>query len=183
MNDAESALVNITVQLAALVGTDLVAFDTAVADSQTDFDKAVSILGGTSPVTNAVSDLLVATSATSPANQDVIQRITDDKLEHAQRATELAVARIQEAGGHVEAGSAKLQEGMAQLGKSDKRFQGYVQEAQARIGTAQAYLQEVQSRLGTAQNFATTGKDALTEHNALHQKFENRLNQFMQGRS
>lgn len=136
-------------------------FDTAIADVQGDLETAQNVLGsGPSPVTNAVDDLLVAASATSPADEDVIQHISDGRLNHADRATALAEARVGEATATVQTAQGKLDEARAELENIQTHIAGvnpywanataYFDEAKAYVAEAQGYAAEVNARLAQA---------------------------------
>lgn len=79
-------------------------------DCHTEIDNAIKILGSTSPVPNSVNALLVAAAATVPADEDAIQHLSDDLLDHAKVSTGLGQARIQEAATLVQAASSKAAE-------------------------------------------------------------------------
>ncbi len=191
-----SAEIDIAVTEAATMYTsgsgsaDITAFGTAISDAQTDFDFAISILGGASPETNAVDDIHVAGTVTSPADQDVIQLLTDRKLDAARIALGLGDARIKEAAGHISGGSAKITEARAQLDNwsaqwgavgqqaaiSDKflaEAKGYIEEAgghaaeiQTRLAQATTKRQEGASRISSGGAFLTEAGARIESGNA-----------------
>ena len=144
-------------------------FDTAIADVQADIESAQNVLGtGPSGVANAVDDLLVAASATTPADQDAIQYLDNDQLPHAQVAIGIAQTRVQEAGVTVQSATAKLTEAQAELqnisshGETISAYgttvSNYIKEALAYIQEAQGHAAEIQVRLAQATTKREEGK-------------------------
>ncbi len=85
----------------------------SLMSGHTDLGNVISILGSTSPVTNSVNALLVAATATSPADEDALRHLANDMVEHARAATGIAQARIQEAAAITQAAIGKAAEAKA----------------------------------------------------------------------
>ena len=137
-------------------------FSTAIADVQGDMDAAISVLGSTSPDTNAVNALLVASAATSPADQDAIQLLSEDRLDKANVAINLAGQRINEANGIVRSGSGKIAEAQAELAN----IRAHIAPINLYFTNAASYFAEAASYLAEALGFADEVKGHLSQAGA-----------------
>lgn len=173
-------------------------FVTAIADVQTDMDSAVSVLGSTSPGTNAVNALLVASATTSPADQDAINFISTDDLEKANAVINLARGRIEEAANIVNAGSGKISEAQAELENIKAHVQpinayytgseaklkeaaGYIGQSNGYLGAAQTFLAESGIHIQTAGIYLKHSEQSKGEADVLQQKYEKDRTEYARG--
>ncbi len=172
-------------------------FDTAMADVQGNLDSAQDILGmGPSPVTNAVKDLLVAASATDPADTDAVGYLNKTFVEQTRAAIELGRSRVQEAGTVVQSAIGKVSEAQAELQNIDEHFkgvtqylvvaggyfkeaEGYLQEAAGWTTQISTKLSEAAMRIQTAQSYDQKSVIADRESQTLQQKFDVRLTAYI----
>ncbi len=157
-------------------------FGAAIADAQTQFDEAVIILSNEA---NSVDRLLVASSATDPADVDVIQLLKDGKIDRAGVALRLSDGRVREAGAHIAAGQAKIAEARAEIEDWSAQWsaistqqgiaQGFFDSAKGYLGEAEGYIKEAQTHLQQAQAKRDEGKARAEAGNAFLGEAASRL--------